>query len=353
MQELAQGDIRRERINSLSGLKVIALATIFCWHTGVLTRPDLGGRMVEFFFACSGILEAVRHYGTYSYTLQETYENFKRRLRKMYPVHIVTFVLAIVLGELGVTGWVLGQNKIAAVLELFMLQVWDAKTMFAFNGVSWFLCDLLVCYAFTPFMSYVVQRAREKSGGSWRRVWLMLALTIVLRALIDLAVGHGTVAIAVHTFPPVRLLDYFMAYVCGCLLLAWRQGRGPVAAGKPVQTAVEVAAILLYVWLINVTAPLLVCRTLGMVFATGLVLTFVLCRGWVSSFFSAVPFRKLAGIELEFYMVHELCVQTCNHYIHVQEHWIIVLCALALALVMTFVVRAAVRGVNALVAKLA
>lgn len=46
-----------------------------------------------------------------------------------------------------------------------MLQVWDAMTMFAFNGVSWFLCDLLICCAFTPFMSYVVQRARGKGDG--------------------------------------------------------------------------------------------------------------------------------------------------------------------------------------------
>jgi peptidoglycan/LPS O-acetylase OafA/YrhL len=239
MSEQAQVDIRRERINSLFGLKVVALAIVFGWHLGVFTRPDLGARMVEFFFACSGVLEAMRHFGTYSYTLEETYENFKRRLAKIYPVHLLTFVLAVILGQLGVTAWVFSRNKVAGVLSLFMLQVWDARTMFAFNGVSWFLCDLLICYAFTPFMSYVVQRARGEGDG-WQRVWLLLTLTIALRVVIDIAVGHGAVAIAVHTFPPVRLLDYFMVYVCGCLLLGWREGRGPVRLGRPVQTAIEV-----------------------------------------------------------------------------------------------------------------
>ena len=80
MSEQAQVDIRRERINSLFGLKVVALAIVFCWHLGVFTRPDLVGRMFEFFFVCSGVFEAIRRFGTYSYTLEETYENFKRGL---------------------------------------------------------------------------------------------------------------------------------------------------------------------------------------------------------------------------------------------------------------------------------
>lgn len=169
--------------------------------------------------------------------------------------------------------------------------------------------------------------------------------------LIDIAVGHGAVAIAVHTFPPVRLLDYFMAYVCGCLLLGWREGHGSVRLGRPVQTAIEVTALLLYVWLINMTAPLPMCRTLGMALAIALVLVFVLNRSWVSAFFSSALFLKLSTVELEFFMVHELCIQTCNHNIHVQR-WIIVLSALALAFAMTFAARAAVRGTNVLVEKL-
>jgi hypothetical protein len=92
------------------------------------------------------------------------------------------------------------------------------------------------------------------------------------------------------------------------------------------------------------------CRTLGMALAIALVLVFVLNRGWVSAFFSSAPFLKLSTVELEFFMVHELCIQTCNHYIHVQR-WIIVLSALALAFAMTFAVRAVVRGTNALVEK--
>lgn len=94
------------------------------------------------------------------------------------------------------------------------------------------------------------------------------------------------------------------------------------------------------------------CRTLGMALAIALVLVFVLNRGWVSAFFSSAPFLKLSTMELEFFMVHVLCIQTCNHYIHVQQCWIIVLCSLALAFAMTFAVRAVMRGTNALVEKL-
>lgn len=99
----SQGDIRRARINSLSGLKVVALALIFTQHLGMFALPDFGARMCEFFFACSGVLEAIRHFGTYDYTFDETFYIFLRKLKKTYPVYIITFIFAIALGQLGAT----------------------------------------------------------------------------------------------------------------------------------------------------------------------------------------------------------------------------------------------------------
>ena len=105
MSAVEQVDIRRARVNSLAGLKVVALAMIFVWHFGFFTTPDLGSRMCEFFFACSGVLEAIRHFGKYEYTLGESFDNFVKKFKKMYPVYLVTFVLALLLGQLGASAW--------------------------------------------------------------------------------------------------------------------------------------------------------------------------------------------------------------------------------------------------------
>lgn len=353
MSAVEQVDIRRARVNSLAGLKVVALAMIFVWHFGFFTTPDLGSRMCEFFFACSGVLEAIRHFGKYEYTLGESFDNFVKKFKKMYPVYLVTFVLALLLGQLGASAWNAAKYKIVAILSLFMLQVWDARTMFAFNGASWFLCDLLICYAFTPFMSYVVERVKRKAKGSNRAVWLLLVSCVLLRLTIDFAVGHAALTISTHTFPPVRLFDYFIAYVCGCLALDWneREGTSVAMGGKALQTAVELAVLLLYVIQVLLTTKLVVSRTFGMLCAVSVVIVFVFCRGGVSSFFSSAPFLHLARIELEFYMVHQLCIWFCYFAFPGHGRLFIVASALALTFVMSFVVKSAERAVCKLFAR--
>lgn len=348
-------DIRHARVNSLVGLKIVALAMIFIWHFGFFTAPDLGSRMCEFFFACSGVLEAVRHFGNYEYTLEESFENFVRKFKKMYPVYLVTFVLALLLGQLGASAWSAAKYKLVAVFSLFMLQVWDARTMFAFNGASWFLCDLLICYAFTPLMSYVVERTKRKVQGSSRGTLVLLVLCVLLRLAIDIAAGHAALTISTHTFPPVRLLDYFIAYVCGCLALDWNERVGDCVSmgGKALQTLVEVVAILLYAAQVLFTTGLVVNRTFGMLCSVVVVLVFVFCRGGMSSFFSASPFLHLSKIELEFYMVHQLCIYFCYFAFPNHSHLFIVASSLALAFAMSYVVKIAERMIFRLLPKIA
>lgn len=226
--------------------------------------------------------------------------------------------------------------------------------MFAFNGASWFLCDLLVCYAFTPFMSFLVQRAREKCGNNWRGVWLILVACVALRLSVDFAAAHDALSLSAYTFPPVRLIDYFMAYVCGCLALGLRtsESRLQVEIGKMSQTVIESVALMLYMFSVVFVEKLVIALTLGMICSSIFVLVFVFCRGRVSSFFSVAPFQKLAKIELEFYMVHQPCIIFCHFALPGAGHWVVIIASLTLTFVMAYVVKFAARGVNAMVARI-
>ncbi len=310
MSAQAAEDIRHDRIGSLSGIKIVALAAIFIWHLGFLKSPDIGSRMCELFFACSAVLEAIRHYGTYCYAPRSLAHGLAQKLKRIYPLYLATFAFGAWLGQIGASPWSLAADPTEAILAVFMLQVWNAKSAYAFVGAAWFVCDLMLCYAFVPFMSLAVQHMKAGSGNRWWPIAVMLAVCILLRLACDLLCGYGILAVSPHTFPPIRVLDYFCAYLFGCLALAWHERRRPgYHLHGAVQTLIEVAAVALYVLQVMYTTPYIFARTLGILCAAMLVLVFVFCRGGVSFILGAPPFRWLAAIELEFFLFHQPCIQ--------------------------------------------
>lgn len=57
--------------------------------------PDLGARCCEFFFLISGYLEGYRHATNYQFTFEELESNFFRKLKAVYPKHLLFLLLAI------------------------------------------------------------------------------------------------------------------------------------------------------------------------------------------------------------------------------------------------------------------
>lgn len=127
------------QIPAISGLKILAVFAIFVWYTGLISYPDLGGSMCEIFFACSGVLEALHHHGSYKYSLRETLGSFRRKLVSAYPIYLATFFVACIVGQLGYQNWTVGGNTYAAALNVLMLHPWFSNLQFSFNGVSWFM----------------------------------------------------------------------------------------------------------------------------------------------------------------------------------------------------------------------
>ena len=74
----------QERLNSITGLKVLATVLIFIWHTGYFEAPDLGARCVEIFFVTSGLLMAWNHEGSYKGTVGECLGIFRQKFLKIY-----------------------------------------------------------------------------------------------------------------------------------------------------------------------------------------------------------------------------------------------------------------------------
>jgi peptidoglycan/LPS O-acetylase OafA/YrhL len=170
---------RGPRLDSLTGLRFVAALSVVLLHvtaSRVNERPlvDLGafaGRLAElgylgvtFFFALSGFVL------TWSATgiRLSARAFYRRRFARVYPLHLVTAVIAGIGGL--VLGVAAGPGTWAAVLLLVQAWVPDAHWYFALNSVSWSLSCEAFFYALTPLVLIVAARR------SLRAVWIGVAL---------------------------------------------------------------------------------------------------------------------------------------------------------------------------------
>lgn len=128
--ESTVGARRAQRLDSLTGARGVAAGVVFLSHiaTGgvfaagssvqdvLATATKTAGTIgVSFFFLLSGFVL------TWSARPTDTYGGFlRRRLVKIYPNHVVTFCLALVLLAAAVT------PPGTAVLNLLLLQSWSS-----------------------------------------------------------------------------------------------------------------------------------------------------------------------------------------------------------------------------------
>ncbi|MDB6442554.1 acyltransferase [Pseudomonas sp. 21TX0197] len=235
------------RLDSLTGFRFVAAALVFFFHAsltkiigfnpfadqhivaGFQRLFSVGGWLgVSFFFVLSGFVI------TWSARRDDTLGAFwRRRLVKIYPNHLVTFVLAMILFAVPLTA-------VSAWLpNLLLVHAWvpDMSVFLSVNGPSWSLCCELVFYLAFPFLL----RALWKVGED--RLWLTAGLTVCA-----MAVTHWLIAEVVddapqiaeypislsqwwlaYYFPPLRLFEFVLGMLMARILMTGRWIAIPVA----------------------------------------------------------------------------------------------------------------------------
>ncbi|GAA3121988.1 acyltransferase family protein [Streptosporangium carneum] len=214
---------RRTRLPSLTGLRFIAAAMVFCLlviHEHVFASPAAetvyfkifwlaGAAGVSCFFILSGFVL------TWSARQTDTKATFwRRRACKIYPNHLVTFVVALAgliwVQKATVDGGV-------TVLNLFLVQSYspDLEVRASVNSVAWSLsCEALFYFAF-PFLISLVKRIRPERLWAWTAgVVALIFLVPVLAGLLPDQEPFPVVGITewdtyfIYQLPPVRMLDF-------------------------------------------------------------------------------------------------------------------------------------------------
>ncbi|MCS0503092.1 acyltransferase family protein [Ancylobacter mangrovi] len=327
---------QKSRPDALTGLRFFAALGVVIFHLngnfGVPAVEYPLGHGVTLFFVLSGFI------------LTYVYEDVKgpRRLRAFYiarfarvwPLHFVTFIAAIVLAVNTVFPTPFETAAIAG-LNLVLLQSWwpTMGAAFSFNAVSWSLSNEAFFYALFPVLRRNLSRNWHwKLGASLLSGFMIAWATAVLS--IPMTGAPSTItAEALGLVNPLSRLFQFMVGMCCCL--AWMRFRHLLPRSFILASAVEIGIVIFGWWLGYHMTEM---RGLDIVFgervqlwmnlSNGLVPAFALLiialangNGIISRLLAVPPMVFLGEISYAIYMVHFIILVVITRFVEGLAAW--------------------------------
>jgi peptidoglycan/LPS O-acetylase OafA/YrhL len=212
---------------SLTGLRWIAAFVVFAYHVrnlgyfsgraqGLLADTmGAGATGVSLFFILSGFVLAWAHRpGTKPLTF------WWRRVARIYPLHFVAVVLAVVVARFLMPSITTTSPK-ALLANFLLVSSWHGPWWQAGNPVSWSLVCEAFFYLCFPLVIRVLGNAR--AGVLWTTAALSVLLTLAVPSLLAALPGQLSGA----NWPPARLPEFVLGVTVACLIRsgAWRGPR--------------------------------------------------------------------------------------------------------------------------------
>jgi len=292
----------KHKINSITGLKILLLLAIFIWHCGILKAPDVGARACELLFICSGFCMAYNYYQKkFEGTIYEATQFTLKRLKKFYILYIITMILAIIYSVF-CKGYRIDGNLIAkTILNVLLLQPW--WKLETFNGASWFIAVLTFCYFCTPFIFSILKKYSKQ------RNWIFFII-LSIRLLIEFGYTHcpSIIYFSMHTYPIVRMLEYFLACIIGIFFLEIAENQEEKnQKGKIIIAISEIIVVFAYLFFVIYYNNVLY-RGIFVLLGLGLVFIIALENGIISKILSNKCILWLAKYEMEIFLLHQVVI---------------------------------------------
>jgi peptidoglycan/LPS O-acetylase OafA/YrhL len=231
---------RPAALPSLTGLRWMAALLVFGLHlrnlgylngapVDIIGWPFMAGVTgVSFFFVLSGFVL------TWSARPHDTATGFwRRRIARIYPVHLVTAVIAVLLGSA-----MLGQSRptdpqLAA--NLLLIHSWWPAWWQTLNPVSWSLACEAFFYATFPALAWAVRRLGH------RALMALAAAAVATVIALPWADSHYALGLVLFSSPLARLPEFILGAVLARLVRLGRW-RGP---GLKASSAIAVTGYIL------------------------------------------------------------------------------------------------------------
>jgi peptidoglycan/LPS O-acetylase OafA/YrhL len=290
------------QLPSLTGLRWIAALLVFGLHVhvaeyfggsagNVVTQLFVAGKTgVSFFFILSGFIL------TWSSRPVDRARGFwRRRVARIYPVHVATIVMALVMA-FTIDPSMLRLSAWEGVANLFLVQSWTPSGPSKLNPVSWSLACEAFFYALFPLLALAVRRCP---------VWLtavLAGLATVLAMVLPTINSHVGLFWSMYYDPLARLPEFLVGMLLARLVLLGRWH------GPGVAISLLIAAI----------GYLLAPRVGGASTATATIIGYgllIAASAQADLDGTPSPWRhkwlvRLGEISFAFYMIHLLVIRT-------------------------------------------
>lgn len=165
-----------KRIYSLDSLRIIAILLIFCSHLTFVKDGyndffmkylNPGGPLgVQYFIVLSGFGIGLKYYDTIEkVSLKSSWKFMLGKIKKMYPLHILTFMIALPFSIKLIKEPLKLVFEIIANLSLTQTLIPSSSVYFSFNAVSWFLSEMVFFYFLTPWIIKQMNKLPYKVNG--------------------------------------------------------------------------------------------------------------------------------------------------------------------------------------------
>lgn len=208
----------KQKINSLQTVRAIAFLGIFMAHNGVL--DGLGSWGVAVFFELSGFVMTYSYYNkSLKSSIRECIFFSKSKISKLYPLHIIMMVVAVILGFVKYK-----KNIVVCILQVFLnvtlLQSWIPikRAHFSLNIVSWYLSACTFIYALFPIIIRYVKKFNTKKAIACMLLVYSLQVTISVLLLIT-NVPKEITEWMVYVNPIYRCGDFIIGSCLACIYL--------------------------------------------------------------------------------------------------------------------------------------
>ena len=291
-----------ERINSLQGLRVIAMLIIFLYHAELF---PFGHFAVTFFFILSGFVAYYADKNKNEINIKSSISYFFNKIKKFYLIYLIAMILGVVVNFNIINSYPLIKIIGIIVSNLLLVQAFipNPDYYFSLNGVGWYLSSLGFCYLTYKLYKKFLNKVKRNN----------LIITIVLLWIFQLIISiliinldYSTTQWIMYINPVIRSINFFMGMVLAKLFIA---NKNELEDRMKNLTFIEFTIILIFlvVYIGSIFIPRsFIWSTYYSPIIMIIIYLFSFEKGCISKFLGKKIFITLSRISFEFYIFHQV-----------------------------------------------
>ncbi len=229
-------------IDTLTSLRLFFALMVYASHISMINREAFSAHIfqegyvgVSFFFILSGFIIAHNYTAKLSDASCSKREFWVARIARIYPLHLLTLVIALLTGGTFIATQPLSWAHLFTSATLTNAYIPRSDFFFALNSPAWSLCCEQLFYALFPFALPIVKSPK-------RLAWIAIAAIFVV--LIGSSITpDGYIKGIWYTNPIMRLPDF----VVGILLWHGYQRVKDKGISPLMASIMEISTILLFI----------------------------------------------------------------------------------------------------------